>query len=930
LHPPDYSGLPAEESAGSIVALRGTRVELVATTTKKLRRATLRQENGGELALALSDDGHQLALKPDSQQPLTVDQTGQYWIELEDAQGLTGGADNRYDIRAIPDQEPTVTIEEPGTNVFVTPQGEVALAIAVKDDLAIQAIELHFNRSDRTDVEDFAVPLFRGEPHAARLEGAGLLAGGKLGASRVVEHRWQLADLKLAPGAQVTFWATADDYLPQTGKSTVRRLSIITPAELEERLAQRQSLVFAELQRVLKMQQDARAQTRSLEIQVNDVGKIGKSDVDHAQSAELNQRQVSRTLTSPAEGVPAQVEDFLAELRANRVDSPDVERNMNAILEEIERLGREHLGAIESDLTGFIKAAQAKLPRESQESATAPSDGELRKSLSSVAGNQDQVVASLEKMLSELGRWDNYRRFAREIAELKRDQEEIARQTKELGPKTLGRDQKELDEQQQADLKKLAGQQTELSRRLEKVQQQMAEMSRSLSESDPIAAATVSDGLHQARRQAISGQMRETSAQLERNQLGQAAAQQTKIGKDLDDLLGILSNRREQELSRLVKQLREAEDELAKLTQQQAGLRKKMKEAAEISDPNERKRQLERLARQQKELEQQAARLARQLKRLQAEQAAQNTSSAAGKMSQASDSGGQGQAENADQQAAGAEKDLEEAAQELAERRRQAEEDLAREQVARMEDSLKNLHAEQQRLIQETQRLENLRAAGGRLTRAQLSTVNDVARQQAALRAETAQMAEKLSLAEVINLALDGAARHMARAAEMLELRETGAKAQGAQEAARQRLARLLAAFEKDQKRPQPGGGSSGGSGSGKGGSRSDGALVLTQLKLLRLMQEDLNDRYRTLVGDAADDASAAREQISELAEEQGKLAELTLKLAAPPEAPPEDSPEKLPDVRIDDAAPGISPDEVPPPELLEPSDPKPSDEPPQ
>ena len=560
LHPPDYTGLPVEVGEKSIHAIRGTRVELSGTSTKKLRGATICQESGGELAAELTPDGYGFTLRSDSANPLVVDKSGPYWIELQDREGLIGGRDDRWDIRAVADQAPSVTIEQPAGNIFVTPRGEVPLRIAAKDDLAIHEIALHFSRSDRTDVEDFSVPLFEGPQRVAPLSETGLLVGGHLGESRALDHRWQLSDLDLKPGAQVTFWATARDYLPQTGKSTVRRISIITPQELEERLAQRQTLIFGELQRVLKLQQDARAQTKSLEIQLEQVGRLNKQDVDHAQSAELNQRQVKRTLTSQTEGIPAQIADFLTDLASNRVDSPEIERRMADVLDELDRLGQQHLTTIERELTSVIKAAQSKLPADSAEaspSKTAP-DPLLNKSLSAVGQNQDQVIGSLERMLGDLGQWDSYRRFAREVADLKRDQEEIARASKEIGQKTLGREVKDLDAQQQADLKKLSGQQIELSRRLEKVQQQMSQMSQSLKQSNPLSAATISDGLHHAQKQAISGQMRQSSEQLEKNRLGQAAQQQAKTVKDLEDLSAILSNRREQELTRLVKQLRES------------------------------------------------------------------------------------------------------------------------------------------------------------------------------------------------------------------------------------------------------------------------------------------------------------------------------------------------------------------------------------
>src|SRR6185312_10435482 len=140
-----------------------------------------------------------------------------------------------------------------------------------------------------------------------------------------------------------------------------------TPQELDERLAQRQTMIFGELERVLKLEQDARAQTRSLEIQLDQTGRLTKQDVDHAQSAELNQRQVKRTLTSPNEGIGAQIADFLTDLASNRVDNPDIERRMTSIVEELDRLGEEHLGTIERELTSVIKAAQAKLPADAKE-----------------------------------------------------------------------------------------------------------------------------------------------------------------------------------------------------------------------------------------------------------------------------------------------------------------------------------------------------------------------------------------------------------------------------------------------------------------------------------------------------------------------------------------------------------------------------------
>ena len=898
IHPPAYSGLPVESSEKSIQALRGTVVELRGTATKKLKSATIRQENGPEITATVSADGHQLSLGADSETPLVIDKSGPWWISLVDAEGLEGGADERWEIRAVPDLAPSVVIEQPSANLFVTSHGEVPLKISAKDDFALRDVVLHYNRSDRTDVEDFSIPLYSGSEHAASLD-KGLASGAMAGEQRVLENRLQLADLGLPEGARISFWATAGDYLPQEGKSTPRGITIISKRELEERLAQRQTLILNELQRVLKLQQEARSQTRSIETQLDQVGTLTRNDIDAARSAELNQRQVTRTLTSPGEGIAAQITDLLADIESNKLDSPDLERHVRSLGEELSRLGREHLTPIERDMTAGIKAAQAATPPDSPANATGEkADPLVKESFSSVGANQDQVIASLERMTSELGQWDNYRRFARDIAQLEREQKEIHESTSGLGQKTLGRDLKDLDAQTQADLKKLADRQAELSRRLEKSQQQMAQMAASLKATDPLAAATIDDAVHQAQQQAISGQMRQAAGRLEKNQLGQANQQQAKIAKDLDDLLSILSNRREQELARLVKQLRDSEKDLARMRSRQAGLRKQMAAAAKGGDAAEAKRQLERLAREEMQLQDEAARLARRLERLQADTAARTAGGAASKMGQSTAAGQQGDAAGAGDQAEQAQRDLEEAQQQLAERRRQAEEDLAREQMAQLEDSLKSLHERQEKMIGETDRVEKLRSAEGRLSRAQVSTVHELARQQKALERETSALQEKLALAEVIALALDGAMKQMNRAANLLESERTDGAAQSAEEAARARLAQLKAAFENQQKPGGQAGGSRAGGGQ-EGESRRDGNQVLAQMKLLKLLQEDINTRYR----DAAEQEPSnrvAQRDLEEMAAEQGKLAELALKLSEPPKDAPEDDPEKLPDVRKD------------------------------
>jgi hypothetical protein len=890
LQPPAYTGWSRVPSDRQIQAIRGTRVELSATVTKPLKSAVLMQENGKTAPARIGKDGHTVHVPADPAQPFVIDQSGAYWLELTDLEGIRGGMQDRWEVRAVPDAAPTVSIERPAANQFVTPEAELPLSLLVKDDLAIRDVGLRSTRSENADVDDQLLELFQGPatPSAPANQTTAVPTGGE---SRTIEYRWRLAPLKLKPGTQLTFYAIANDYLPQSGQSPERRITIITPQELDERIAQRQATILSELGRVLKLEQEARAQVSDLQIQLAKVGALEKPDIDHAQAAELNQRVVHSTLTSDDRGLPAQIHDLLEELHTNKVDSPDIERLMSATLGELGRLDESHLTPLSHELTTAIKSARSELANEGASRKPAVA---VRKAIDAAAVHQDAVIHSLEQLASKMSQWDNYRRFGREVAQLKRDQQELEAQTSDVAAKTLGQDRDSLRPQQQATVSKLAERQHELGRRFDKARQQMADMARSLQESDPLAAATLEDAAQQAGERGISGQMREAGKQLDSNLVSQARGAQRQIGRELDELLDILANRREQELSRLVKRLREAEHELRALRKQQAGLRSKFQEARQIQDEPERKRQLERLSREQKQLQEEAARFARKLERLQAEKAGRSAQSAAAKMSKASLSGGQGDGKEAEEQAEGAQKDLDESQQQLAERRQQAELDLAREQIARMQDGLKSLGEQQRALLAETERLEGLRQAQHRFTRPQIVSVRNLGRAERGLESETKAMAEKVASAEVFHLALETIRGEMGGAAESIESQHTGQPAQSRQQSAIRRIGQLLEAMKSASK---PGGGNSGGQGGGQqpNAAAQDTIRALAEVKLLKLMQEDLNARFRELVarGDAG-------EELARLSQEQGKLAEMMQNFTRPAENP-EDNPESLPDLRLEE-----------------------------
>ena len=219
-------------------------------------------------------------------------------------------------------------------------------------------------------------------------------------------------------------------------------------------------------------------------------------------------------------------------------------------------------------------------------------------------------------------------------------------------------------------------------------------------------------------------------------------------------------------------------------------------------------------------------------------------------------------------------------------------------QMAQLEEVLRSLRDRQQKALDETRRIKEKVRLNGSLTRSEAASLLDLARNQRLLESEAEGMARKAAGAEVLHLALTSAVEKMHEAAALLDSRQPGGETQEAQQAALKWLDQVLEALKKIPQAPGgPQAGGTGGPQPGKPpGAQNPGRALrnFVQIKLVKLMQLDLNDQSRkaeqqALQGGAP--ADQARKRLAELAAQQGRLAILLLKLlpAEDAHAPPGD-----------------------------------------
>ncbi len=445
-------------------------------------------------------------------------------------------------------------------------------------------------------------------------------------------------------------------------------------------------------------------------------------------------------------------------------------------------------------------------------------------------------------------------RLLEEQKRLQAEVEKVAEQLEKKG--AAGTLPAELTKAQQAELDNLKEAQQKLEERTRQLLEKMDRVAQQREEKDPETARELRDALKDAQQDNIGEKMRAAREQIARNELNNAKTSQKESVNDLKKLVKNLEDRREAELDRLAKKLREKEKELAELVKEQEELRKKTKEAGQIGDKAKREEELKRLARRQKELQEKTEKMVRELTRLRAPRAGQELSKAGEQMA---DTGKQmqGGQEVEEKQEETLER-LNEAQRELQRARKEAEEELGREQITRLADLIRPLKERQEALSAETNRFqENIQRKGSWPRPLRLDFLRQ-SEAQRGLAAETEEVAEKrLTKAAVFARLMRRASEAMTQAGERMSTvaKEAvepkdlpDAETARLQQLAQRRLTQVVDALKEAAEKMEQ---AKGGGGDGEGDEDAarppgDGIPPLAQLKLLRDLQKDINHRTET------------------------------------------------------------------------------------
>jgi hypothetical protein len=504
---------------------------------------------------------------------------------------------------------------------------------------------------------------------------------------------------------------------------------------------------------------------------------------------------------------------------------------------------------------------------------------------------QDEVEKTLSDLLTRMEPWSSSREVKGEAGRLLQDQNKLEAQTEELAKKLLGKQPNELTEAQKAELDELRDSQNRLEQRTTQLLNKMKRMAEERKDKDPDGARDLKDAADKALDGNLDGHMQSAETELGKNQTSEARADQKAAAAELQKMVKNFEERREDDLDRLAKKLAEKQKELEKLAQDQDELAKKIKDAEKNKDEKE----LERLGKEEKQLAQKTKETAEQLTRLGAERAGRAAEEAAQAMEQSAEQLERGM--KPEDEDAALER-LQDAKNEVDQAKDDTQDELGREKQARITEEVQRLKERQDGLNQEASRLRDALAKKVEAVRRLQASVLGLSEAQKGLGDETEALAKKeLSGAPVFLRLMTRASESMGEAAAKLaEGRKADPAAVGdeairAQQEASHRLDLVVNALKSDDPALSQQGGQQGGQpggAAGDPGAQPDSVPPLAQLKVLRTMQKEVNDRtaaFQKAHADPSKFGDKEKAELQDIRKEQQDVIELLEEFRHPPEA---------------------------------------------
>ena len=842
-------------SEGPVSAPTGGQVTILVQASKPIplvppgSGAGLRLENGKLIPLAV-DPGDQRRLSS----RFEVTEDVHFRIELRDEGGFANLGAARHYIHAVPDLAPRVTLLEPTSLVELTPQGSVPLRIRVEDDFGVVGLDLHAERI--ADGQTYAVPL------TDRLR---TMEGDK-GVEAVAQYLWRMQPMRLVPGDMLACTAEAKDnrvladFGGQVGSTAPLRIKIISPGEFGSRLRTELAMLEDRLRRITLEETDLLDRTTGL-VQPG-AAPVALTNAEGEQTFSLAALQAR--LVRRGDGLARRFDSLAERMRRNHAGDQQARDRITSSGTTLRQVA-----------LGPMTSAGASLMEAGEQTEAHAQQVALRKAVR----EETAAVDRLRALIRSMSQWGDFEGLVGKTRDILDRQVTIRTETAELGKALLGRSLASLTAEEAAALKKPQRQQEQLSTDVEQLLTRMRHLFDAAAERDPAGAEAIEGALRVARSNDLLKRVRAAAEAIQANRTAAASIDQKVASEAIRKMIVALQERQTRELARLRKKLHSGEEQVAELIEQQQALRAATHEAGLIEVEESAFASLEQ---EQRTLKQNTRILGEELDVLeQAARAGQTVRAAAVPMGQAENKLAQKQPEVATAAQTEAVTLLTEAREQLETLAREAAEQEFRRSLTRIHEGLKAVLAAQREVNRGIDGLRSAIEARGRFGRPEARQASKLSRDQLAARRLLDEGLPDLQDAPVYEWVLRRVAEWMELSRRRLDTRQVDTELVSLTTRIARELEKLIDAIAEAKSLPfntEFAEAEEGGAGGPGGIIFGKPVPTVAELLVIKTMQQDINERTRTLHQSLGTDAPGEEllRELKIVGEDQAEVSRLT------------------------------------------------------
>ncbi|OQX87463.1 hypothetical protein B6D60_03815 [candidate division KSB1 bacterium 4484_87] len=537
--PPAYSGIkaaPLEDNVGDFSCLRGSYVSLKLTANKILSEAAIVLNESKKIPLRCSGVRAQGGFR--------AQESGVYFIKLNDSQGMENKDPIQYRISIIDDIFPTIAIKFPGKDVDLSEDLLLPLQIEAEDDYGFTALRLAYKilRSDAPyqDTTWKFLPL--------KYE---LFQQTKLFSESV----WELSPLNLFPGDVVHYFAEVYDNDNVSGpKSTKSMIYSARFPTLEEIYAAANSEQEETYQSAKGLYEKSKQLKKEVDELVQELKKNPEMKWEQKQQVNdvlKNQKDVEKSL----EEVQQQLDQMLERMEKNDLVS----------LETLKKYA-ELQNLLQEILTDDLKEALKKLQQ-----AAEKMDPELVKdAMEQLNFSQEEFLKNIEKTLELLKRIQIEQKMdelTRKLEQLINDQQKISDQL-----------DKKIDK---SEADKISQEQQRTKEKTDSLMKDAQQLADAMKEFPDMPDEAIEALLEQAKREGMLKNMNQVGKELRAGNQKQA---QQHSQMAMNSLANMLNNMNQAKQQMIDKQKQEIMRELRRLTHNFVSLSKRQEQLLKKSE----------------------------------------------------------------------------------------------------------------------------------------------------------------------------------------------------------------------------------------------------------------------------------------------------------------------------------------------------------